>query len=231
MRTFIIASALAVAAAAAQPQPARPDFSAERVKAHVAFLADDLLEGREAGTRGHEIAARYIAAEFALLGVKPGGTNGSYFEKVDLVETKLTGTPTLLVTTPSGVKTFEHRGKVTLAGPFGGGDVKLRAPLVFVGYGMQDAALGYDDYKDLDVRGKIAVVLLGSPKGIDSEIGAHLMSEQLRTAGEHGAVAAIRVPNRVVAAAFPWEKLAEFGGDRRRPGCSATGRLTTRRTG
>src|SRR5690348_17794242 len=48
-------------------------FSADRIRAHVAFLADDLLEGREAGTRGHEIAAKYVATEFELLGVKPGG--------------------------------------------------------------------------------------------------------------------------------------------------------------
>lgn len=49
---------------------------------------------------------------------------------------------------------------------------------MFVGYGMADAAVGYDDYQDLDVRGKIAVVLYGFPKGMDSEIGAHLMSQQ-----------------------------------------------------
>ena len=88
----VMAAAMAVAVAGAEP-----DFSAERIKAHVTFLADDLLEGREAGTRGHEIAARYIASQFALLGVKPGGADGSYFQTVDLLEAAQTGpTPTLV---------------------------------------------------------------------------------------------------------------------------------------
>ena len=70
---MILAITLA-AAASAPPQK----FSPERFKAHVTFLADDLLEGREAGYRGHEIAARYVASQFALMGVKPGGENGTY---------------------------------------------------------------------------------------------------------------------------------------------------------
>ena len=65
---------------------AEPDFSAERFKAHVAFLSDDMLEGREPGTRGHELAARYMAAQFDLMGLKPGGENGSWFQTVNLVE-------------------------------------------------------------------------------------------------------------------------------------------------
>src|SRR3954454_10950254 len=99
----LIVAMLATVAAA----PADPDFSAERFKAHVTFLADDLLEGREAGTRGHEIAARYIASQFALLGVKPGGDRGSYFQNVDLLEAAQTG--------PKPTFTFEAtRGRQTL---------------------------------------------------------------------------------------------------------------------
>src|SRR6476659_11427268 len=93
IRPTILAAALVAVVAAA---PADPDFSAERFKAHVTFLADDLLEGREAGTRGHEIAARYIASQFALLGVKPAGTDGTYYEKADFVESALTGAPPTL---------------------------------------------------------------------------------------------------------------------------------------
>ncbi|MEP6593187.1 MAG: peptidase M28, partial [Acidobacteriota bacterium] len=68
MKTVLCLAALLTAL----PAPARvtPAFSGERIKADVAFLSDDLLEGREAGTRGHEIAARYIAAQFAILGVR-----------------------------------------------------------------------------------------------------------------------------------------------------------------
>ncbi len=196
--------------------PAAPDFSAERIKAHVTFLADDLLEGREAGTRGHEIAARYIASQFALLGVKPGVRGGGYLETVNLLESALTGPkPTLTLRTARGVHALSHGGAALIRGPLVGGAVKLGAPLVFVGFGMKDATLGFDDYEGLDVRGKIAVALRGSPKDMDSEVGAHLQSEQGRVAAEHGAEAIILVPTRASAGAFPWEKVVELEGEPR----------------
>jgi Zn-dependent M28 family amino/carboxypeptidase len=207
-----IVFALAVVTAAAIA--AEPEFSADRIRAHVSFLADDLLEGREAGTRGHEIAAHYIASQFALLGVKPGGENGGYFFKVELLESSLTGAaPALALTTSRGTQTLKHRDTAFVKGPIAGGTVNLSAPVVFVGYGMKDAAMGYDDYKGLDVRGKIVVALYGSPKGIDSEVGAHLQSEQFRVAAEHGAVALFNVMTRVSSHAFPWRQLMELSPD------------------
>jgi hypothetical protein len=143
--------------------------------------------------------------------VKPGGQNGGYFLKVDLLESALTGpAPTLALTTNRGTQTLKHRGNAFVRGPIAGGAVNLSAPLVFVGYGMTDAAVGYDDYKGLDVRGKIAVVLFGSPLGIDSEIGAHLRSEQSRVAAEHGATGIISVMTRPTAKAFPWQQVLEL---------------------
>src|SRR5690349_19409169 len=84
-------------------------FSAARMKAHMTFLADDELEGREAGSRGHEIAARYVAAQFALDGVQPAGRDGTYYEAAQFAETSVvTPRPVLRVTTPAGSLTFEH---------------------------------------------------------------------------------------------------------------------------
>jgi hypothetical protein len=214
MKSRIFGIIFALTAATAAVIAAEPEFSADRIRAHVTFLADDLLEGREAGTRGHEIAASYIASQFALLGVKAGGQNGGYFYKVDLLESSLTGaTPAITLTTARGARTLKHRGDAVLKGPIAGGTVNLSAPLVFVGFGMKDAAVGYDDYKGLDVRGKIVVALYGSPKGIDSEVGAHLQSEQSRTAAELGAVAIINVMTRASARAFPWQQLMEVQRD------------------
>jgi len=208
--TVLIVALVATVAAA----PADTDFSAERFKAHVTFLADDLLEGREAGTRGHEIAAKYIAAQFESFGLKPGGDDGTYFKKVDLLESALSApAPTLSITTPAGAKPFKQGVTAMIGGPIGGGSVRVRAPLVFVGYGMTDKAMGYDDYVGLDVRGKIVVVLLGSPKGMDSEIGAHLMHEQPRSAAEHGAAAVLRVPTRLMSTVLPWDKVVQYLGD------------------
>jgi hypothetical protein len=209
-----ILGAVLIAVALSSPPPAEPEFSAERIKAHVTFLADDLLEGREAGTRGYDIAARYIAAQFAALGVKPGGDSGGYFQRVDLLEAALTGPkPTLVLTTPRGTQTLHQASAVMLTGPTAGGSVKLKAPLVFVGYGIKDATVGYDDYQGLDVRGKIAVALWGSPKGMDSEIGAHLRSEQARVAAAHGAAAILVVQTRVGAGVIPWAKAVQYLGE------------------
>ena len=193
----IVACIVALATVTVVISAAEPEFSADRIRAHVTFLADDLLEGREAGTRGHEIAAGYVASQFALLGVKPGGQNGGYFFKVDLLESSLTGpAPALTVTTSRGTQTLKHRGNAFVKGPIAGAAVNVSAPLVFAGFGMKDAAVGYDDYK-----------------GIDSEVGAHLQSEQARVAAEHGAVGMISVMTRVSARAFPWQQVLDLVRD------------------
>ena len=208
---IIAATAAALLFIATLPVAATPpqEFSAERFKAHVTFLADDLLEGREAGTRGHEIAAKYIASEFAVLGIRPGGTDGTYYEKADFSEATLGGpAPSLIVKGPDGQRTYSQGDDAFIGGPLAGGTVELTAPLVFAGFGMTDAALGIDDYKGLDVRGRIAVVLWGLPQGMDSEVGAHLRSEQARVAAQHGAVGLIRVDNLI-----PWDVVTQFAGE------------------
>jgi hypothetical protein len=134
MKSRALAILVTLTAATAAVIAAEPEFSADRIRAHVSFLADDLLEGREAGTRGHEIAASYVASQFGLLGVKPGGQNGGYFFKVDLLESSLTGpAPALTVTTRRGTQTLKHRGNAFVRGPIAGGAANLSAPLVFVG--------------------------------------------------------------------------------------------------
>src|SRR3954465_11348693 len=83
IRLFFAAVALAATAFAQAPKP-EDSITAEGLKAHVRFLSDDLLEGRGTGTRGHEIAARYSAAQFESMGLKPGGDNGTFFQAVHL---------------------------------------------------------------------------------------------------------------------------------------------------
>ena len=168
-----------------------PQFSAERFRAHVTFLADDALEGREAGTRGHEIAARYVAAQFASMGLKPGGTDGTFFEQVPLSESRLAGMPEVSITTASGTKALKQGETAMVRGPIAGGAAHVKVPVVFAGFGITDPASGIDDYQGIDVRGKAVALLWGAPAGIDSEIGAYLGNQKLRTAASHGAAALI----------------------------------------
>ena len=210
-RTYVAA---AVIAAALSPSLAgqTSDFSAERFKAHVTFLADDLLEGRETGARGHEIAARYVASQFAQLGVKPGVKDGSYYLPVALAEVSQVGAPTLTVKTPKGSKSLRDGRDAAIGGSADGGTVDLKADVVFAGFGVTDAALGIDDYKGLDVRGK-AVLVLGAPlSGIDSEVAAHLYARQGRTAADHGAVTLLTIQTRSAAKTFPFEVMVKRRG-------------------
>src|SRR5438309_2266556 len=87
--TAFAAAVLAVTSLHAQSptppavQAAEKSIDAEKIRAHVRFLADDLLEGRGPGVRGGDLAAQYIATQFALSGLKPAGDNGTFFQQVD----------------------------------------------------------------------------------------------------------------------------------------------------
>jgi hypothetical protein len=207
----VVGVLLLMAAGCSKPAPpTAPAFSPDRFKAHVTFLADDLLEGREAGTRGHEIAARYIAAQFALHGVKPGGTEGGFLERVPLVEARWADpAPTMTISVGSDAQTLTHGDKVVFTAPFVDVTDRISAPLAFVGYGARDPQLGVDDYKGVDVRGKIAVALWGSAKGMDSEIAAHLMSRVQQVAAMQGAIGLLAIPTRATERAFTWALLEE----------------------
>jgi hypothetical protein len=195
--------------ATARPRPPTADAAGaaagERIKAHVTFLADDLLEGRKAGTPGHEIAARYIAAQFALAGAAPGAAGSSYLHPIELHEVAGAGTPAQLVlTAPGGTRTFTHGEDALISGEFEGGTVTREGPLVFVGYGNEDSRLGLNDFAGIDVRGKIVVLLAGTPKGMDSEVAAHLSSKGGVAAARRGAIASIVIPTLALSRVFHW---------------------------
>lgn len=185
---------------AAAPAPA-PIFTPEAFRAHVAFLADDLLEGRDTGSRGHEIAARYVASQFAGLGLKPGGDNGGWYQRVAFQKTERGPTPGTLTL---GKQRWTHGQDVIIGINPREAKTDIAAPIVFVGYGIADKALGIDDYAGLDVRGKIVVALNGYPKGMPSEIGAHLSSSKDEAADARGAVGFIEIDTRLSAATRPW---------------------------
>ena len=105
MRLKLMAAMAAVSMSAVSFAQAAPEFTAEGFRSHVAFLADDLLEGRETGTRGYDIAARYVATQFEGLGLKPAGADG-WYQPVPFVTYKLGETP---ATVTIGGHTFRNR--------------------------------------------------------------------------------------------------------------------------
>jgi hypothetical protein len=204
---FIAAAAAALLAGSAPAQQAAPEFSADRVKAHVAFLADDLLEGRDAGTRGYDIAARYVATQFQMLGLEPAGTSGGWYQNVPFRQSRFAGANARL--SIAGTR-FEN-GKDIVIAP-GGPEPRqaIDADVVFVGYGLQAPELGVDDYKGLDVRGKVVATLSGFPKGMASDIGAHLASQKAKVAQANGAVGTLGILTPTALNVFAWERRAAY---------------------
>ena len=202
IKSFAAASAAVMlsAAAFAQVAPA-PDFSADRFRSHVAFLADDLLEGRNTGERGYEIAARYVATRFAGLGLKPAN-NGNWYQEVPFVRFGLAEAPARLTI---GARTFEHAKEVAIGASALEQQTTLEAPVVFAGYGLDLPGQGFNDYKGLDVRGKVVAVLSGVPGGTPSELGAHLNSDKRRMADARGAVGMITIRTKADSERLPWQ--------------------------
>ena len=202
-------AALSLAGSAAS-QPATPDVSADRLRAHVEFLADDLLEGRDAGTRGYDLAAHYVATQYRALGLTPAGSGGGWYQQVPLQESRLVD-PAGSVTI--GGRSFANGGDV-LFGPSAREDRQtVEAPVVFVGFGLRSSERGIDDYAGLDVKGKIVATLSGFPKGMASDIGAHLASEKAKVAAAQGAIGTVSILTPTSLKAFPWARRAAYADE------------------
>ncbi|MCS7046044.1 MAG: hypothetical protein NZO58_06785, partial [Gemmataceae bacterium] len=143
-----------------------------RMRADLTYLASDECEGRGVGTKGIDLAADYIARQFAQAGLVPGGVNGSWFQPFTMTR---------------GAPRLAHPGKVALHGPLGqtitlqpnvdfqvmalSGTGKVTAPLVFVGHGITAPDIGYDDYRGIDVAGKIVIVVRKTPRFHNPDVG------------------------------------------------------------
>ena len=141
-------------------------FRPDNVRAHLKFLASDLLEGRGPGQRGGDLAVKYIATQFALAGLQPA-VNGSFVQPVPLV-----GVQTGPASTIAFVKDGQQL-KPAYLDEFVGNDEtqsessQLDAPLVFLGYGVDAPEYNWNDYQDADVRGKALVILVNDPPSPD----------------------------------------------------------------
>jgi hypothetical protein len=193
----------------AQPAATPPVFTPESFRSHVTFLADDRLEGRDAGTRGYDLAALYVAGRFEALGLKPARADG-WYQQVPFLEFRHSGEPASLTI---GGRRFLHGQEVTLSPSPEEARVAVDAPVVFAGFGLEAPQLGIDDYKGLDVRGKIVVVLNGFPKGMKSDVGAHLNSEKRRVASQRGAVGLVTIRTLAEAKRRPWARMQETANE------------------
>ncbi len=179
-----------------------PEITAEDIKTHIRYLASDELGGRASGSPGNEMAARYIARYLHDWGVTPLGDSGTYFQHFQFVSSvragarnalRLQGKP-LVGGVVNGVPDSDFR-------PLGfSSNGTVTGPLVFAGYGISATDSSYDDFKNLDVKGKIIVVLRYSPDGSDPHGTLTRFSSfqvKTRTARDRGAVGFILVTGPV----------------------------------
>ena len=184
----------------------------EKIRAHVKFLSSDLLEGRGPGKRGAELAAEYIATQFALDGLKPAGDNGTYFQNVPLygvhtdeAQTSFRLTPNsgepIQLTYGSDYVTKDERGEPS---------AEIDAPIVFVGYGIVAPEYHWDDYAGVDVKGKVLLVIVNEPPSDDEKFfkgktmtyyGRWTYKDE--EAARHGA-AGVLIIHREDLASYPW---------------------------
>src|SRR5579862_5516465 len=154
------------------PEAARQaaaSIDAEKIRAHVRFLADDLLEGRGPGTRGGDIAAKYIGTQFALYGLQPAGDNGTYFQKVPLYAVHTIEDQTKFSFVPQSGAPIDlaYGSDYVTKDQTGAAAADIDAPIVFAGYGIDAPEYHWNDFAGVDVKGKVLLVIVNQPPSDD----------------------------------------------------------------
>ena len=184
-------------------------ISPQAMKAHLEFLADDALEGRRTGTRGQELAAKYMAAQFAAVGLKGGMPDGSYYQKVLLRRTEVIPESTsILLNGPGKAVKLRYSTDSLLLDTHQAAKGTLSAPVVFVGYGVSAPEMNYDDYAGFDVKGKIVTLLFfEAPSKFPAPIRAYYMDNDVKTqiAADHGAAGVLAIRTPQLEKKFPWQ--------------------------
>jgi Zn-dependent M28 family amino/carboxypeptidase len=217
-----------VAAAQGSHKPSRPSSASvrlpgaaftsiqkidpERIRAHVRFLSHDLLEGRGTGQRGGDIAAEYIATQFALYGLRPVGDNSTYWQKVPMVGvTPQPETTFSLVGARGDARNLTPLDDYVAYDQTQQPQSEVEAEIVYVGYGIEAPEYKWDDYKGTDVRGKVLLMLVNEPPSDDVTFfkGKALTyygrwTYKYEEAARKGAVGAILI-HQTEMASYPWE--------------------------
>ena len=148
----------------------------EKIRAHVRFLSLDLLEGRGPGTRGDKLAAEYIATQFALEGLQPAGENNTFFQQVPLiaVHTMEDRTKFSFISASGQSVDLAYGIQIVSKDQTGQPTADIDSPIVFVGYGIHAPEYKWNDYagpdgKDIDLHGKIALVIVNEPPSEDEK--------------------------------------------------------------
>src|ERR1700736_4808371 len=221
---LVASGAFLVAQTQRQEKPATAAASAagidaEKIRAHVKFLSSDLLEGRGMGQRGSDIAAEYIATQFALYGLKPAGDQGTYFQEVPMVSVTTLPDITLSLVPKNGEPLqLKNLDDFVIHNETQKEVADIDAPIVFIGYGITAPEYKWDDYKGVDLKGKVALLFVNEPTSDDPKFfkGKALTyygrwTYKYEESARHGAGAALIIHRRDLAS-YGWEVVRNSNG-------------------
>ena len=180
----------------------------EAIRADMRFLADDLLEGRGTGARGHLLAAHYLASQFEGMGLAGAGDAGTFYQDVPIRSLRIDEAASSAKLGKTGQETaLKFREEYLVNGDPGRREVDVEAPVVFAGYGVTAPSQGYDDYKHVDVKGKIVAILFGAPN-FPTALKAHYSASWMKrqNAAAHGAVGVLVFTDATLENLYPFKK-------------------------
>ena len=185
------------------------ELKGENVRKHMEVLASDEMLGREAGTENYDKAAQYLIQNFSDLGLKPLGSDGSFEQPIRFIESRLDTESTVMrIYNDDQAVDFIFMDDYIRSGGFGNVSEKITAPLVFVGYGIIAPEYNHDDYKGINVKDKILVVLSGAPPNFNTDQRAFYSSGRTKAeiAIAQGASGIISLRTPVDQKRRPWER-------------------------
>lgn len=211
IRHILVLAGLVAGQAVSAQQPVGPvnrivsQVSRQAFESHFRYLSDDLMEGRGPGTRGGRLAGAYIAAQFERMGLRPAGQDGGWFQPFAIQATRVVRSEVAAGSerfAPSSDQALLLWGSDTLR--------EYHGPAVFVGYGIVSPENHWDDYRDVDVRGKLVIVLAGNPGQLDSTLFKATTSHDRNTktleALRHGALGALVIHTHA-STGYPWNEI------------------------
>src|SRR5213596_2110972 len=222
---FAAASLLADDELALRLQPALEAITPDGLLAHIKVLASDEFEGRAPGTKGEDLSVKYITDQFKKIGLKPGNPDGTYMQEVPLAGIK--SEPRMSFSVGDKTMDLKYPDDFVASSARLQSEIKIdKADVVFVGYGVGASEYGWDDYKDVDVRGKTLLMLIGDPPVPDPKNPSKLDDKMFKgramtyygrwtykyeIAAQKGTAAAIII-HETEPAAYPWQVVRSSWG-------------------
>ena len=191
----------------AQSSPAASPFDGKSWWGYVKVLADDNMEGRETGSPGLQRAAAYIVEQLKNDGLEPAGVNG-YYQPVKLISRQIDESGSSLALVSNGATEPLVLGEDAMFSTRADLAPEVDAPLVFVGYGLNVPEKKYNDFAGLDLKGKVVVIISGSPSEMPSPLASHYqsLSERAHALRAAGAIGIVSIPNPA-SMDIPWSRM------------------------